>query len=192
MERVSRFVLVHRRVIAALLVAAAVWSALMALTRDPDTRPVAVAAHDLSGGATVRPDQVEVRRWPAAAVPKSLIDPADVDGRVVVGGMRAGEPFTDRRAVDPRDLGAGRVLAVVEVPAAVGVVVRGGDAVDVLAVGDDGAGTTVAESADVIAVRRDQDRDVTVLGLAVERRTAADVARLAVTSRLTAVVSDRR
>lgn len=191
MEPVVRFVLTHRRVLAALLAGLAVWSAVTAVTRSPDTREVLVAARDLPGGATVRDADVATRRLPRASVPDGVVDRPAVAGRSLSGAMRAGEVFTDRRVVDPRDLGEGRVLAIVEVSAATGELLRAGDAVDLLAVGDDGRTDTVAETLEVVTVRADRDREAAVLGVAAEPTEATAVARASMLSRLTAVVVAR-
>lgn len=192
MEPVVRFVLTHRRVLAALLAGLAVWSAVTAVTRSPDTREVLVAVRDLPSGATVRDADVTTRRLPRSAVPDGTVDHPAVRGRSLSGAMRAGEVFTDRRVVDPRDLGSGRVLAIVEVSAATGELLRAGDAVDLLAVGDDGRTDTVAEALDVVTVRADRDREAAVLGVAAEPGEATAVARASMTSRLAAVVVARQ
>ncbi len=191
MESLVRFVLIHRRVLAALLAGLAVWSALAAITRSPDTHPVLVAARDLDSGVTLKRADVEVRRIPDAALPDGTVEADDVTGRALSGAMRTGEVFTDRRVVDPRDLGNGRVLAVVEVSAATAELLRAGDTVDLLAIGEDTAADTVAESVDVVTVRVDSDRDAAVLGVAVKPRLAIELARVSATSRLAAVVVAR-
>lgn len=191
MASVARFVLAHRRVIAALLTGLAVWSAITAVTRSPDTREVVVAARDLPSGSTVDPADLAIRRVARDAVPTGLVRRGAIEGRTLAGAMRSGEVFTDRRVVDPRDVGAGRVLAVVEVAAATGALLRPGDAVDLVAVGEDGASDTVAEAVEVVTVRTDAEREAAVLGVAAAPRTATDVARASITSRLAAVVVPR-
>ncbi|MFS0886517.1 SAF domain-containing protein [Aeromicrobium sp. 179-A 4D2 NHS] len=192
MESVVRLVLAHRRVLAALLTGLAVWAAITAVTRAPDTREVLVAARDLSGGATVDAADLGTRRVPRSAVPAGLVTASDVEGRAVAGPMRAGEVFTDRRVVDPRDVGAGRVLSVVEVSPGTAELLRPGDAVDLVAVGEDGAADTVAEAVEVMTVRADPERETAVLGVATAPRTATTVARASMTSRLAAVVVARQ
>jgi len=192
MEPVIRFVLTHRRVLAALLVGLSVWAAVTAVTRSPDTRAVVVAARDLPSGATVRAADLATRRLPRSALPTGALPAADVTGRALSGAVRAGEVLTDRRVVDPRDLGAGRVLAVVEVSAATGDLLRAGDAVDLVAVGEDGRTDTVAEGIEVVTVRTDRDRDAAVLGVAAVPGVATAVARASMTSQLAAVVVPRQ
>lgn len=188
MESVVRLVLTHRRLIAALLAGLAVWSAITAVTHSPGTREVVVAARDLDSGVAVTRSDLEVRRVPHAAVPAGVTAIGDVPGRALAGPMRAGEIFTDRRVVDPHDLGANRVLAVVEVSAATGELLRAGDSVDLVAVDEDGAGATVAEAVEVVTVSTDPERDAAVIGVAAAPRIATSVVRAAMTSRLAAVV----
>lgn len=191
MASLARFVLAHRRVIAALLTGLAVWSAITAVTRSPDTREVLVAARDLPSGSTVEPADLATRRVARHAAPAGLVRRPAIEGRTLAGAMRAGEVFTDRRVVDPRDVGAGRVLAIVEVAAATGALLRPGDAVDLVAVGEDGTGDTVAEAVEVVTVRTEPEREAAVLGVATAPRTATDVARASMTSRLAALVVPR-
>ncbi|GAA3542942.1 hypothetical protein AFL01nite_10400 [Aeromicrobium flavum] len=192
MESVVRFVLTHRRVLAATLAGLAVWSAVTAVTHAPDTRAVVVAARDLGGGRIVSPADLDVRRLPESAVPAGAVEAADATGRALSGAMREGEIFTDRRVVDPRDLGRGRVLATVEVPAATGELLRAGDTVDLLAIGDDGTADRLAEAVELVTVRTDADRETAVLGVAAAPDVATRVARASVTSRMAAVVVARQ
>lgn len=192
MESVARFVLTHRRVIAALLAGLAVWSAITAVTRSPGTREVVVAARDLDSGAAVARADLEVRRVPEAAVPAGAVPASTITGRALSGAMREGEIFTDRRVVDPRDLGADRVLAVVEVSASTGELLRAGDAVDLVAVTEDGAGDRIARALEVVTVRVAEDRDAALVGVAAPPRIATTVARAAMTARLAAVVVPRQ
>lgn len=189
MESVVRFVLTHRRLLSAALVGLSVWAGVTAITHTPDTRPVLVAARDLANGDTVTTDDVETRRVPEAAVPAGTLTATDVTGRALSGAMRSGEVFTDRRVVDPRDLGPGRSLAVVEVAGATGDVMRAGDTVDILAVGE--SAEAIATSVEVVTVRVDEDRDAAVLGIVAPPRIAAALARASATSRLAAVVVAR-
>ena len=69
MESVARFVLLHRRIVVAVLAGLAVWSAITAITHAPDTREVMVAAHDLDSGSAVERSDLRVRRMPEATVP---------------------------------------------------------------------------------------------------------------------------
>lgn len=191
MESAVRFVLTHRRVLAATLTGLAVWAAVTAVTRSPDTREVLVAARDLGSGATVLRSDLETRRLPDSAVPAGLAASPEIVGRALAGPMRAGEVFTDRRVVDPRDLSRGRVLSTVEVSSATAELLRPGDAVDLLAVAEEGAAEPVAEAVEVVTVRSDPERETAVLGVAADPEVATLVARASVTARLAAVVVTR-
>lgn len=191
MDQVARFVLTHRRSLAAVLVALAVWSGLSALTNAPDTVLVPVAARDLPGGAALTARDVTHRHVPRESEPAGLLDDDQIHGRAVAGAMRRGEMFTDRRVVDPRNLGQGRVLAVAEVPSATGEILRPGDRVDLVAVGDDGETAAVATDVEVVTIRSASDRDAAVLAVAATPTAAAEVARVSVMSRITAVLSTR-
>lgn len=191
MESALRFVLTHRRVLAATLAGLAVWAAVNAVTRSPDTREVLVAARDLGSGATVLRSDLETRRLPDGAVPAGLATSPEIVGRALAGPMRAGEVFTDRRVVDPRDLGRGRVLSTVEVSSATAELLRPGDAVDLLAVAEEGAAEPVAEAVEVVTVRSDPERETAVLGVAAAPEVSTRVARASVTAHLAAVVVTR-
>ncbi|MBN9101792.1 MAG: hypothetical protein J0I49_27390 [Pseudonocardia sp.] len=102
--------------------------------------PVAVAAAEIPAGATVRAVDLAVREWPAELVPAgALRDPADADGRVLVGAARAGEPITDIRLVGASpSSGAGPGDAAVPVrlaDAGVAALLVPGSRVDVVTVG---------------------------------------------------------
>lgn len=90
--------LVVRRVVAALLVLAAVVLALRPQPGDPDTVPVLVAARDLPPGTTLHDADVAVSRLPPSSRPRAaLTAPAQATGRVLAGATTAGEPLTGAR-----------------------------------------------------------------------------------------------
>ena len=189
MEQAIRKFLIHRRLIAAILVGLSVATAISAVTRTPDTREVVVAARDLAGGKPVGRGDLVTRRLPVEATPAGVLKAEDLSGRVVAGSMRRGEIFTDRRVVDPRNLGRGQVLAVVEVPTATGELLRPGDRIDLIAVGDDGAGETVATGAEVTMIRLQPDSGSAVLGVTTTEKLAVQIAEISITHRLNATVS---
>ena len=148
-----------------------------------------VAARDLAGGKPVGRGDLVTRRLPVEATPAGVLKAEDLSGRVVAGSMRRGEIFTDRRVVDPRNLGRGQVLAVVEVPTATGELLRPGDRIDLIAVGDDGAGETVATGAEVTMIRLQPDSGSAVLGVTTTEKLAVQIAEISITHRLNATVS---
>ncbi|MFD1859148.1 hypothetical protein EHW97_02890 [Aeromicrobium camelliae] len=182
MERLSRFLADHRRVLAAVLAGLAMFAALTALTSEPASRTVLVASRDLPSGHVLEDSDVERVAMPEAAAVETVAEPA---GRMSAGAMRAGEPLTDRRVIDPRDLPDGRVLASIAVERSAAELVRPGDAVDVLAIADahDAPADPVVEQADVLVVQEREGTEMTTLGLVVEPAVARTLAAVGATSR---------
>ena len=97
-----RRVVVARRVLAGLLVLAALFLAVGGADAEGASAPVVVVLHDLPPGTTVRPVDVEVRNWPASLVPSGALTAlAQVEGRVLAGAAAAGEPLTALRLAGP-------------------------------------------------------------------------------------------
>jgi pilus assembly protein CpaB len=189
-----------RRVAAVLLAAAALFLALRpagapATARPPTAVPVAVAAADLPAGVTVSARDVAVARLPPEAVPRGAVpDAGPLVGRVLAGGVRAGEPLTDARLVGPgltALLPADLVAAPVRLAdLAVAALVRTGDRVDVLAALPDGEeAERVAAGVLVLAApgpaSADPDPAAGLLVLAVDPATAARLAAASTTATLT-------
>jgi pilus assembly protein CpaB len=189
-----------RRVAAVLLAAAALFLVLRpagapATARPPTAVPVAVAAADLPAGVTVSARDVAVARLPPEAVPRGVVpDAGPLVGRVLAGGVRAGEPLTDARLVGPgltALLPADLVAAPVRLAdLAVAALVRTGDRVDVLAALPDGEeAERVAAGVLVLAApgpaSADPDPAAGLLVLAVDPATAARLAAASTTATLT-------
>jgi pilus assembly protein CpaB len=189
-----------RRVGAVLLATAALFLALRpvgapATARPPTAVPVAVAAADLPAGVTVSARDVAVARLPPEAVPRGVVpDAGPLVGRVLAGGVRAGEPLTDARLVGPgltALLPADLVAAPVRLAdLAVAALVRTGDRVDVLAALPDGEeAERVAAGVLVLAApgpaSADPDPAAGLLVLAVDPATAARLAAASTTATLT-------
>ena len=198
MDRFLRFVLRHRRLLAATAAGLAVYFALAAVTAEPDGRTVVVTSRDLDSGARLRASDVRATTLPRVVVPGgAATDVRDVVGRTTSGALRRGEVLTDRRTVraGPLDgFGPGRVLAVVQVTdPTVLALLRPGDRVDVVAVsGDDSPkASRVARGAIVVAVPRQRSTfsDGAPVGLAVTHRVALELAERTLDSRLAVVVS---
>jgi hypothetical protein len=173
----------HRRPLAALATAGALWAGLHAVARPPSVAvPVAVAAVDLPAGAALSAADVRVVGLPPTAVPDGATTPPD--GTVLTGPLRRGEPFTDvRLAGNALARPAGTVLVTVRVadPAAV-LAVRPGDRVDVLA-GPSAAPVTDAAGAEAGDSGRRGVEEATTIGtdllvLAVPGRPDGDPTRL--------------
>jgi Flp pilus assembly protein CpaB len=149
-----------RRVAAGALVLLA---AAAALRPDPggERVPTVVAARDLTPGITLTGDDVHVESRTAATLPDGATSSADtVVGQTLAGPARRGEVLTDVRLLSPRlaEASAGpdaRVVPLHLADAALPDLMRPGDVVDVLAVGDDhepGARATVIATAAVVVL----------------------------------------
>jgi Flp pilus assembly protein CpaB len=198
----------RRRLVAAVLVGVAVLCGLRSI-RPPDraTRSVWVAAHDLSGGAPLTAADIRTARYPPSDVPAGALPAArPIVGQVLGAPMRAGEPLTDVRLLSPALLAAigspGAValpLRVADGPATLALV-RAGDRIDVIAVGDPATATTGRGSVVVHDVRvlatpsidstTSTDDGGGVLVVAASPRQAATLAQVSATSRLS--ISVRR
>lgn len=198
MDRYLRFILRHRRLLAATTTGLAVFFALSAVTAEPEGHPVVVANRDLDSGTRLRASDVRATELPQAAMPAGAADDTrEVVGRTTSGALRRGEVLTDRRTVraGPLDgFGPGRVLAVVRVTdPSVLALLRPGDRVDVVAVsGDDSPkASRVARGAIVVTVPRQRSTfsEGAPVGLAVTPRVALDLAERALDSRLAVVVA---
>jgi pilus assembly protein CpaB len=217
---VGRAMLWHRRVLAAGLTAAAVAVALHVLAPDPPpTVEVLAASRDLAGGAALRPGDVDPVALPRASVPDgALTSPSAIEGRVLAGPVRRGEPLTDVRLVGRELLAgyAGEGEALVATPvriadAGAAGLLRPGDVVDVLAAdtGEQGsaAASRIAEAVRVLTVPRSSDEgtvgtgpgaglgadlgDGALVVLATSSDVAARLARAAVTARLSVTLRSR-
>jgi pilus assembly protein CpaB len=128
----------------ALTVARVVDQAREELDRYGPARPTLVATADLGAGASLGPDDVEVRLLPAALLPAGALGAdAVVAGRVASVAILAGEPVTEARLA-PAGLSAVAALLPrgtrgLAVPAGPGAPpLQVGDTVDVLATLDAG------------------------------------------------------
>ncbi len=97
--------LLVRRILALILVGLAI---LLAFRPSgsvmPPTTRIVVAVHDLAPGATVVAADVTVRQIPGDLLPAGALTSVNaVTGHVLSGALRAGEPITDVRLVDPAD-----------------------------------------------------------------------------------------
>jgi Flp pilus assembly protein CpaB len=200
MDRVLRFALRHRRLLAATTAGLAVYFALSAVTAAPPGQTVLVARRDLSSGTTLRASDIRRRAVPSEVVPDGAARSAEEAlGRTTSGAMRRGEMLTDRRTVraGPLDgFGANRVLAVVRVSdPSVLALLRPGDVVDVVAVtGDDSLkARRVVRAAPVVTLPRHRSTFAagSPVGLAVTSEAALELAERALDSRLSVVVSNR-
>lgn len=93
----------HRRLLAGVSAAAAVYFGLIALSPESvPTVPVLAAARDLPGGAALTGGDFRTVHLPTGLVPAGIVDTAaKVAGRVLAAPVRSGEPLTDARFVSP-------------------------------------------------------------------------------------------
>lgn len=122
--------------------------------------PTVLAAHDLPPGTTLRAADVRLADLPDEARPTGVLSTLDaVEGRLLAGAVRAGEPLTDVRfAVVPVRGDPGTATVPVR-PAdpAVAELLLPGQRVDVVAVPEPGAVASVlAGGATVVTVRRQE------------------------------------
>lgn len=99
----TRTILWARRVLAsALLLAAVIVGCQPGVSAGEHRVPTLVAAADLASGTALRQAHVRVVELPGSARPSgAYTEPGQVDGRLLAGATRAGEPLTDRRVVEP-------------------------------------------------------------------------------------------
>ncbi|MGH3341389.1 MAG: Flp pilus assembly protein CpaB [Carbonactinosporaceae bacterium] len=199
----------HRRLLAAGLAAGAAAFTISAVEPDrPDTVAVLATARDLPGGSPLSEGDLRVVELPAGVVPDGSISAGEpVVGQLLAGPARRGEPLTDARLVGPgllRGYDEDLVAAPVRVAdPGTARLVESGDVVDVVAAptGMDadlaGSRAQVAASAvRVLAVPRGTDRaaaltEGALIVLATTPDTAVELARAAVTSRLTLTLRSR-
>ncbi|MGW4065317.1 SAF domain-containing protein [Amycolatopsis sp. NPDC004747] len=118
--------------------------------------PTVLAAHDLPPGATLRAADVRLAELPDEARPTGVLSTLDaVEGRLLAGAVRAGEPLTDVRlagvpaATDPGTATVPVRLADV----AVAELLRPGQIVDVVAAPEPAAPASVlAGGAKVVTI----------------------------------------
>ncbi|WP_410641198.1 SAF domain-containing protein [Amycolatopsis sp. lyj-346] len=118
--------------------------------------PTVLAAHDLPSGATLHAADVRLADLPDEARPMGVLSSFDaVDGRLLAGAVRAGEPLTDvRLATVPTSAEPGTATVPVRLAdVAVAELLRPGQRVDVVAAPDPAAPASVlAGGATVVTV----------------------------------------
>ena len=177
MEKLHLLVLRHRRLLVALFAGIAAWSAVAAIAQEPESTLVPVAARDLPSGSSIKPSDIKLVGLPETATPENLLPKRDIASRVVAGPMRAGEPFTDRRAISPQELDSGELLAIIDMPASSARLLRVGDLVDVLELtGDEtGEARALAASAAVATLVIPADSQTATIGVAVKPGVARNI-----------------
>lgn len=191
MHAVQRFVLLHRRSLAALFAGLAVLAALTALKPPPSGDTVVVARRDLTSGMTIEAGDLRTVRL-SATPSHAHTTTADLIGQRVAGPMREGEVLTDYRLLETAMLDGyekGSVLATVRLaqgdpPAGL----RVGGHVDVVGIDPQGEveSTVVARRAEIAALPDNDERPSVVLvvpgTVGLELATAGQRAKLDVLS----------
>jgi Flp pilus assembly protein CpaB len=193
----------HRRLLAGVSAAAAVYFGLVAMT-PPSAPTVAVlgAARDLAGGAVPSSADLRTLQLPAQVVPAGALRPGtDLAKRVLAAPVRSGEPLTDARFVSPglsRRLGTGLVAYPVRFDDAdIVALLRVGDRIDLYAATSSNSTTAgqLASAVQVIALptRGRENGSAGSSGalavLAATPETAARIAQSAANSRITLALS---
>lgn len=173
-----------RRLVAVLLVLAAVVLAVRPQPRDTDTVPMLVAARDLPPGTTLGDADLTVSRLPPSLRPKAaLTDPAQARGRVLAAATTAGEPLTGARllgrentSLTSGDPSAAAVPFRLADPA-VASLLTAGLRVDVVTVSPSSEAEVLATNATVVTVRAaDEASEGHLVVLALPREEATRVA----------------
>ncbi len=193
MDYIRRFVFLHHRLIASTCAGLAVLAGLSALRQAPDGVGVVVARHDLVSGRVVEKSDLRVATLNAA--PDHALTTSSAIGRRVAGPMRAGEPFTDYRVLQPDALdayGDGAVLTSVSIPDSEGLTgVQVGDRIDVIAVDPHGESKAevVARDVEVVTIPSVDERDALTLGIVTTEKVALDLASAGLESRFAVIQS---
>ncbi|WP_432881320.1 Flp pilus assembly protein CpaB [Kribbella sp. CA-245084] len=139
----------HRRLLAGVAAATAVYFGLLALSPSPPpTVAVLAAARDLTGGAVPSQDDLRTVDLPPGSVPSGALRPgADLTERLLSGPVRAGEPLTDARFLAPPAVPSGLLAYPFRVDDAdISALLRVGDHVNLYA-----ASSTTADAASLLA-----------------------------------------
>lgn len=183
MESAQRFVLHHRRLLAAIAAGLAVLATVQAFSSSPSTTSVVVAAHDLESGAVLTAGDLDTRDLPVAAVPSAHVaDPTEVIGHQLSGAVVAGELLTAVRTVEALAVTEGRVRTAVNVSSSTATMLRVGDTVDVwlvessTVIGSDQEATKIATSAVVLAVASPEESALAAVSIEVDENAAVQIA----------------
>lgn len=193
MDTIRRLALRHHRLLAAICAGLAVLAGLSAVRETPDGVRVAVTRHDLASGHVIA--DADIRVVTLASAPDHVLSTDAAVGRRVAGPMRAGEPLTDYRVLQPDALagyGKDAVLTSVTVPDVSSLTgVRVGDRIDVIAVDPHGESRAevVARDVEVVTVPAADEQDSIALGLVTTEEIALELATAGLESRFTVMQS---
>ncbi|MBK1785494.1 RcpC/CpaB family pilus assembly protein [Prauserella cavernicola] len=151
--------LVRRALAAALFVLAVALAARPAAAGGESGGPLLVTARDLPLGSTLRPADVRTAHVPDSLRPDgALTDPAQVNGKQLMGVARSGEPLTDARLIGERSAPPGTATVPVRLAdSGVAGLLQPGTRVDVVTVGAaEQAEKVLASNATVLTVAGEQ------------------------------------
>jgi hypothetical protein len=194
MDAVRRFVLFHRRVLAACFAGLAVLFALGALKPSTPGSPVVVARHDLDGGSVLSAGDLRTATLPTGGrASHSWSSPDALVGRRIAAPMRRGEVLTDFRLLEPGLLDGydeALVIATIHIAEPTQLaVLRVGDHVNV--VGSDPQGedesTVIARRAVIVSLPRLDEADgsaAVAVSLAVPEKVGLKLATAGLRARI--------
>jgi hypothetical protein len=147
----------HRRLLAGVAAAAAVYFGLLALSpAPPPTVAVLAAARDLTGGVAPARDDLRTVDLPPGSVPAGVLRPgSELTTRVLSGPVRAGEPLTDARFLAPPAVPRGSLAYPFRVDDAdITALLRVGDRINLYAADSTtaGAASQLARAVPVVAL----------------------------------------
>ncbi|WP_371404793.1 hypothetical protein OHA10_03865 [Kribbella sp. NBC_00662] len=183
----------HRRLLAGVAAAAAVYFGLLALSPSPPpTVAVLAAARDLTGGAVPAHDDLRTVDLPPDAVPVGALKPgADLTARLLSGPVRAGEPLTDARFLAPPAVPPGSLAYPFRVDDAdISALLRVGDHVNLYAATSTAAAALLAQSVPVLALPKPESATAGAL-IVVEAtpQIATRLAQASTNSRITVALT---
>ncbi|WP_199431220.1 Flp pilus assembly protein CpaB [Qaidamihabitans albus] len=131
--------LIRRALAAALFLVAAALAAQPATAGGEPAAKMLVSARDLPLGTTLRPADVRLVHVPESMRPAGALGAPDaVDGRVLAGAAREGEPITDVRLLGSRSTPPGTTTVPVRLAdSGIAGLLRPGARVDVVTLGTD-------------------------------------------------------
>lgn len=185
----------HRRLLAGLFAAAAVYFGLTSFS-PPAAASTAVlaAARDLPGGVTPSAADVRVLRLPPATVPSGALPPdSNLSERILATAVRSGEPLTDARFLTPTAVPPGLVAYPLRLDDPdIAALLRPGDHVDLYAASAtaDLSATRLATAVRVFALPApSRSSGGALVVLATSPTTAARLAQSASNSRITVALT---
>lgn len=183
LTRLRRWVLLRRRVLAAVLVGVAALAALQVLQPPaPATEQVLVAARDLPSGTTVGSGDVHLVSRPADSLPDDLI--TDPVGRTLAAPAAAGEPIVRLRLLGapPLTTSSDVVAMPLRLPdSGMAALLQVGDRIDLVASDPrEASAEVIAEDVTVLATPGDDTATAGVSGAPAGRLVILGVAKITV------------